>query len=336
VARLVSPAPATAPIAAPAPQPKAPQPQKSPQAQEPPLYETPRAFYRERGISIIPPVQSKVPVPVSLDGLYLTSIDPISLRFDAVALPNAARFLTDDAPIAIPSPPAPDTRFSFDDRGLIIPTPGGALSPDGYTVFAGKPPVLPPKVPLRFETNPLSDLERERREILAKIRPRLRPDTLRETNERAALGGLSRAELSRLRPRLRPQSAQEAAAALIQPDAETAGVQSAPRPRLRPASLTDGAAAATNLPSAEPNIPTSASIARTATQKNALALGRINLIGIYGKASDRSALVRLANGRYLKVEVGDPLDGGKISAISETELRYQKSGKNHVLKMPKG
>ena len=73
-----------------------------------------------------------------------------------------------------------------------------------------------------------------------------------------------------------------------------------------------------------------------ATVKNALNLRQVNLIGVYGKPSDRRALVRLSTGRYKKVKIGDRIDGGKVAAISDTELRYVKNGRNVVLKMPRG
>jgi len=37
-----------------------------------------------------------------------------------------------------------------------------------------------------------------------------------------------------------------------------------------------------------------------------------------------------------KVKVGDRLDGGRVSAIGDGELRYQKGGRNIVLQMPRG
>jgi hypothetical protein len=83
-------------------------------------------------------------------------------------------------------------------------------------------------------------------------------------------------------------------------------------------------------------MPTSASISREATVKNAINLREVNLIGVYGKPSSRRALVRLENGRFRKVQVGDSIDGGRVSAIGDSELRYQKSGRSIVLKMPKG
>jgi hypothetical protein len=47
-------------------------------------------------------------------------------------------------------------------------------------------------------------------------------------------------------------------------------------------------------------------------------------------------LVRLSNGRYQKVKVGDRIDGGRVSAIGDAELRYKKGSRNLTLKMPKG
>ena len=72
------------------------------------------------------------------------------------------------------------------------------------------------------------------------------------------------------------------------------------------------------------------------TVKNAIKLRDINLIGVYGKPSSRRALIRLSNGRYQKVAVGDKLDGGRVSAIGDAELRYTKRGRDVVLKMPRG
>ena len=86
----------------------------------------------------------------------------------------------------------------------------------------------------------------------------------------------------------------------------------------------------------KPDLPSKASVAKQATVKNAIKLRGINLIGVYGKTSSRRALVRLANGRYQKVTVGDRLDGGRVSAIGESELRYTRSGREVVLKMPRG
>ena len=94
-------------------------------------------------------------------------------------------------------------------------------------------------------------------------------------------------------------------------------------------------AAAAPPASVTPAIPSRASVAEQATIKNALNLRQINLMGVAGKPSDRSAFVRLANGRIREVQVGDRLDGGRVSAIGDSELRYQKNGRNISLMMPR-
>ena len=87
---------------------------------------------------------------------------------------------------------------------------------------------------------------------------------------------------------------------------------------------------------AAPKIPTKASVAKQATFKNALNLSKLNLIGVYGTQSKRYALIRQANGKYKKIKVGDRIDGGRVEAITQNEVRYQKGGRLISLKMPKG
>ncbi len=87
--------------------------------------------------------------------------------------------------------------------------------------------------------------------------------------------------------------------------------------------------------SAAPSLPTHANVAKQATFRNAINLSRLNLIGVYGSASNRYALVRQPNGRYVKVSVGDRVDGGKVAAISDRELSYVKNGRTVTLEMPK-
>ena len=112
------------------------------------------------------------------------------------------------------------------------------------------------------------------------------------------------------------------------------------RPQTRPGNIEELAAIARATPipppSVEPAVPSRTSVARQATVRDAIDLSAINLIGVYGQPSDRRALVRLANGRYRKVEVGDRIDGGRVLAIGESTLRYQKDGRNVTLDMPSG
>ena len=83
-----------------------------------------------------------------------------------------------------------------------------------------------------------------------------------------------------------------------------------------------------------PSGPTAGSVAQAATLDNAINLREVNLIGIYGGSGDRRALIRMGNGRYLRVTVGDSLDGGRVTAISANALSYTKRGRAITLQVP--
>ncbi len=322
------------------------------------------------------PMEGPADAVEALEDIYIASIDPHVASQDAVALPDARRLLGDQRPAALNPPQALGTRYDLDARGLVRATPEGALSPDGVRVFLGEPPVVPRLRPgsdasvTAAEPAPETlDPERER---LRQIRPQARPETLQETNERSRLGGFSRTELAAIRPTVRPPSLQEEAAAEAAAagaddeaaadeadiasfgDATDLAVTASLTPATRPADFSDTvekalAEAARSAPATTendptpavaaarvPSIPTRASVAKQATERNAINLGKINLIGVYGSPSDRRALVRLKSGRYIKVEVGDRVDGGRVAAIGDDELRYVKGGRNITLKLPKG
>jgi len=352
--------------------------------QPPPTRAEAEASYAATGIWLLDPE----PLPGQtggdrLEGLFIASIDPKIGSQDAVALPDSATLTDDLRPAALQPPAALGTSYDLDERGLVRATPEGAISPEGVRVFAGTPPYVPPPRPGSVvatdpvtptpetaetaETTPaVTPLDPER-ERLRQIRPRIRPETLQETNERSRLGGFSRSELALIRPTLRPASIQEevaaeaaaaATAANEEPPVEStseSAIVASLSPTLRPANfsrtvekaleeaLKNPPAPATN-PAPAPNvaaavvpsIPSRASVAKQATERNAINLSKVNLIGIYGSPSDRRALVRLRNGRYVKVEIGDRVDGGRVAAIGDNELRYVKGGRNITLKMPKG
>ncbi len=326
-----------------------PEPREAPTV---PDQDTAEARYAVTGIWQKAPEAPVDPGLISLDDLYLTSIDPAVDARDAVALPGRQRYETDEPLSPIISPGPPGSQFAFDDAGRVIPTPEGAISPDGFTVILGRPPVVPPAPPQRgASTLDVSDVEGS---TLVRLRPQIRPSDLIEQTERAQLGGLTLSELSGVRPLLRPEvekSQQErdetptaqAVLASLTPAQRPADMASLVERAVRQAGeVADqptlvSAAPATVAPAiATPRIPSSASVARAATVDNAINLRRVNLIGVYGTPSNRRALVRMPNGRYRKVEVGDRLDGGRISAIGDSELRYQKNGRNLTLSIPSG
>lgn len=87
---------------------------------------------------------------------------------------------------------------------------------------------------------------------------------------------------------------------------------------------------------ARPSGPTATTVARAATIENAMNLRDINLIGVYNRNDGRFALVRLSNGRLARVRVGDRLDGGQVTAISDNALNYVKRGRTITLQIPSG
>jgi hypothetical protein len=87
---------------------------------------------------------------------------------------------------------------------------------------------------------------------------------------------------------------------------------------------------------AVPSGQTATSVAAAATRTDVIALRDMNLIGVYGQPNARRALVRLGNGRYLRVGVGDQLDGGQVTAIGDYALNYTKRGRTHQLVIPGG
>ena len=313
------------------------------------------ARYAATGIWDFAPRQPDVPVTENTDGIYFGSFEVSQQTHDAIALPQIESFASDVSLPAQFDPLPAGTVVDYDERGLVVATREGALTPQWFTVFAGKPAVVPASFPTRSEVaTPVPDAVEDPAQLqLASLRPQARPGDLVEQNERATLGGSTLSELASLRPRLRPNDpALQAAAAVVASidptDLEGAteqAVLSSLRPALRPKGFEEKAAqvqqqlAAVAVPPAQvttPSIPSSASVARSATQTNAINLRKINLIGVYGTTSDRRALVRLSTGRYKKVKVGDRLDGGRVSAIGESELRYVKGSRSIVLALPKG
>lgn len=90
-----------------------------------------------------------------------------------------------------------------------------------------------------------------------------------------------------------------------------------------------------DIASAAPRVASTGSVAKQATFKNALALDKTALIGVYGTPSARYAMIRTANGRYKKVKIGDSIDGGKVQAVTASEVRYQKGTRLVTLSLPK-
>ena len=315
------------------------------------------AKYAATGIWLATPAQPLSPPKIALEDVYTTSIDRKITGQDAFALEPLSRS-RDALPSGVTGPPPAGTQFAFDDTGLVVATPEGVITPEGALVFLGRPARVPPAVPERLRLarlTPSDDVQSDAAEdvsIVASMRPKARPATLVEDTERTQLGGNSRAELAKIRPKLRPKLAKEIAETeAAETPATKFAIATSRKPSQRPRNFSRIVAraqkqaesqpqatqvAAVAPRTVKPKIPSSASVAKTATVRNAINLSRVNLIGVYGKPSSRRALVRLSSGRYKKVKVGDRVDGGRVSAIGEARLIYTKRGRNVTLRMPKG
>lgn len=298
-------------------------------------------IYAATGIWVRGPDSEPAKWPEPLGDIYIASIDRVIELQDAVALPSPQSYQTDTG-IRTPAVPAPaGTIFELNALGLIKATAQGALAPEGYTVFLGRPSVTPPE-------NPQADIEpvlNDARSLLTTngtplidLRPRPRP----ALSVLEAPAQQQTDALALLRPKTRPDTISALSDAMATPAPDT-GLTAVPTPKIRPNALqttvlspeeAEGDEAAVT--SAAPRLPSNAKVAEEATIQNALKLNDLNLIGVYGSGSSKRALVRFANGKRQMVSVGDRLDGGKVAAIGDTELRYIKGGRNVVLKLPRG
>ena len=325
-----------------------------------PLPVTPSAL---AGIAVTAPFPGPEPDTLeTTDDIYIASIESSELASDAIALPSIFGLSADDLP-QISTAPSTDTEPAGLETAALVPDEkllpsqeiddamAAAVAEALADALAGPAGLIPTKLA----------------SALPPRAPKARPGGFVEDIERDQFGGRTRNELSGFRPPPRPASAQSDATAAPAPPSELAIALSL-SPRARPqnfGSLVTAARvqqeaerlSATVNPSApdtssaieaalddtpavqqQPrlNIPTTASVARQATIENAIRLNKVNLVGVYGAVSDRRALVRLPSGRYVKVKVGDRVDGGTVAQITESQLLYRKGNRTLALEMPKG
>jgi hypothetical protein len=271
------------------------------------------------------------------DDIFVAGIDRALEANDAIILPDFSTGPQDDQPRARLSPLPANTVFSLDAQGLVIPTKEGALNPAGILVLLGKPKLTPPVKPATTVLVPPDPLRARK--------PSPRPATLKTGADAIFVQGrLTLAQLTARRAKPRPISVQTKMAAGNTTPSDLAvltSYQPAGRPsdfaktvakaRVKLASATPATAPIINR---GPVLPTRANVAKAATVKNAINLSRLNLIGVSGTPSKRRALLRMPSGRFVRVAIGDRVDGGRVAAIGETSLSYVKKGRNRILKIP--
>jgi len=171
-----------------------------------------------------------------------------------------------------------------------------------------------------------------------------------ETTTEVAAIDLTDAEAARLRPARRPAEFAELAVAaedIISGAAPRTANRAARRSadfaaRIAPLITARAAEATASGPAIPPEpqavaLPTRASVARAATIENAINLREVALIGIYGTADNRRALVRLASGRYIRLTLGETFSGGwRIVAMDDSSIRVQKGNRTEILRISGG
>ncbi|MGI1663475.1 hypothetical protein ACRDNQ_14645 [Palleronia sp. KMU-117] len=310
------------------------------------------------GVWMTPPAAPQAPGLLSDLDVEFAAIDPVSTATDAFAmplpgavdrLPSLAGRPGADAPTTPPAIPPGAVALDLvegtvGDGDALVPTElAAALS------AADRPRARPDGLVEEAERARFNGLTRA---DLAELRPADRPPSPQadpSVNPEATALAVQRSPLPRARPEdfesiiaaarpvLSPEQPEAAAAA-----STAALAPAAPAPGAAPAAAPDVTAEEAEdsepevVASAQPSLPTRAEVAREATLENAMRLNQVNLIGVYGTPSDRRALVRLPSGRFVRVKVGDRVDGGRVAAIGDTSLRYVKSGREHTLVLPSG
>jgi hypothetical protein len=385
-------------------------------------------FYAATGVWLRAPRLPVEPESEDLADLTLSAMDAAPAARDSTTLPPLG---PDPGLVAQANPPPPGTRIPRDERGFILATAEGTVTPDGLVIFAGSPSITPPTRPgtIAPEVTTTSDpitASPTGQPLTAPptTRPQARTATLiaslpadvapepqpaldatagavalaafegpRPANRPASVEALAPVPFDGPSPPIRPEDlapetattspAEEtmdpetALAATLASIVEGAGdplasatpqaVAVARRPDARPANFAravqqqtdrlDRATAAAQEQSAPASLGTPEeateaeeievaavqpsgnvprSVSEAATMENVMSLREINLIGVYGTPNDRRALVRLENGRYVRVSVGDSLDGGQVAAISDNSLNYVRRGNTITLEIPEG
>jgi hypothetical protein len=300
---------------------------------------------------------------VTPDGVRLVAGPPPRLpparpaAIEAAAAPvNAA---PGSAPLQANIPLAAGAEPALPAAADVAVVPAQTFQADS-SLSDARPRVRPPELappPAAVSADPADDaaLVTAEDSRIVSLRPRVRPvailaagDSARIASQSASLAANAASEaaiieasaslspqavlVSRV-PAPRPRNISRAVEAAVAAASRQTTSRPAPEPQGK---ALDEADDEPEVATAAPRIPTRASVAKQATFVNAINLSKVNLIGVYGSQSRRYALIRQANGRYKKVSVGDKIDGGRVEAITASEVRYQKGGRLIALALPKG
>lgn len=337
--------------------------QLSPKPSDPPQPTELEEFY-QTSLDPEPDFQDAVALPAPAEALT------DGMMFSPASPPAAdTRFVLDSRGFVLATPDgavSPDGVLVYAGQPSVVPPrtrtkPDPTEStdqPEDVLTATRRPKARPDDFVEKIERDGLSGRTRTE---LAALRPKLRPESAQEAAEaarkQAETEAAETAAAAANEPNSDPQAINAAVVSAAQAtiafaDATPQAVKTSVKPRLKPRNFDkivrrtkrnqqarqtqEETAAVRTTQKVSPKFPSKASVSKQATERNALKFKRVNLIGVYGTPNRRRALVRMSNGRYKKVKVGDRLDGGKVRAIGDSDLRYQKGGRIVVLKMPRG
>jgi hypothetical protein len=118
------------------------------------------------------PAPPGAPEPDATETLRRFGTDPETPLPAAPGVPGDTAVAGDVPPPQQPAPPPFGTVLRYGPDGQIVATPDGVVVPDGYTLYAALPPLVPPSRPDAVAAAP------EATNPLADKRPRLRPEDL--------------------------------------------------------------------------------------------------------------------------------------------------------------
>jgi hypothetical protein len=81
-------------------------------------------------------------------------------------------------------------------------------------------------------------------------------------------------------------------------------------------------------------VETPPAIAAAATTQTGLSRNQVSLIGVFGTANRRHALVRMPNGSIQRVQAGDQVQGAQVAAVTGDAVRLRNGGRETILRMP--
>ena len=268
-------------------------------------------LYKKNGIWQLSPL---LEAPKNIENKYHSfnpAIDKVPIFSDAPSI-SMDKSVYPEVPFRAPlSPTSPETKFALNAQGLVNPSIEGTLNSDGIMIYLGTTPVPARKRP--FEQS-LKQKE-ESKNVFKLNKPRLRPYSMVELQERIKSGQFSDLKLITQMPGKRTGLLEQKILDVIKENINKTSVAVVSRAR--------------------PNGVSSKTVIKAAVDKNSIDLKQITLIGTSGRTTKVKALIRFPNGTIETIRLGDYLDGGRVVSINSKELRYKKNGKTIALKIPK-